>query len=152
MKFKDLKKKEFVICFDVFKHEYTSYDVEISHRIINGQHVFRATEEYDIENGLYTETAYEAFPVNWKQIKYNLTHYVLRYQKKNKMPYYVYIYTGKCEKCGKPIPFLKRFNNYGFYNWFCDDCEKQLWDETYNEDCMIEMNDCIKECLEKTNA
>ena len=123
------------MCFDWFQTDTDDPHVIVSY---DGNKL-SATYEWEYENGLYTESGYGDLPITWKAIKYNLSHYTKRHQKENRMPYYVYIYNGKCCDCGKEVDFDKHFEEY--LGWRCDECfdkwmdklNKEL-DEEYSEE------------------
>lgn len=142
MKFRKLKKKKFKICFDWFQTDTDDPHVIVSY---DGNKL-SATYEWEYENGLYTETGYDNLPITWKAIKYNLSHYTKRRQEKNKMPYYVYIYNGKCCDCGKQVDFNKDFEDY--MGWRCEECFDKLYDD-WNNKWMDEWNNELEEYSEE---
>jgi hypothetical protein len=119
MKFKDLKKKKFIIHFDWFYNN----DGEHYGTIICQNEELYGMAEWEYDNGLYTESGYYDLNLTWKDIKHNLSHYKLRHQKEHRKPYYIWIYEGKCRKCGKPISFKEWKEN----DTWCENCQDDYW-------------------------
>lgn len=134
MKFRDLKKKKFIIHFDSFNVRGRQYGGTHYHAFICKDKGLFAHAEWENDNGLYTTTGTYPFQYTWKDLKHNLTHYHLRWQRDHRMPYHVYIYTGKCQKCGKPITFQEAIDHW---NW-CDECDTKLWQSYLEDEDMID--------------
>lgn len=136
MRFRDLKRQNFIIYFSGFygynrnagesnNPDYT--DADNSFIVYqDGKLTLHAYWEYD--NGLYVNSGYEEIKTTWKDLKYNLKN---NYNKNS----LIWIFNGKCPRCGCKLT-SENFNfnpdfgtpfEYDFY--YCNKCKQDQVDD-----------------------
>ena len=131
MKFRELKKREFVIFLTLTECYYANKDGKLTEYI-----------KWEYDNGLYINSGINEAPGKWKELK--------EYLKESKGSKYnkaqIWINNGKCHRCGKKLTksnfkfdfdYIERcFENDYFY---CDECKQKQVE--YFETHILELED-----------